>query len=331
MKYLIILLSLLLTLEAKSLTVEQLFSVQTTHVKKMNTAQVQKNYGYIKIDESKRYSITPRFSGYVETLHADTTYKYVKKGELLASVYSPEVLRAKEEYLAHLKYSEKRSNGGILQGAKDKLELLHVDKNEIQEIEAKRKVSRLTNIKSPVNGFVFLKNISNLDAFSAKQKLFEIVNLESVWAEVMVHQKELSHLDKMKFFTLRVVGSDNVFEAKRGILYPALDAKESTLTLRLHVNNIKNFLKSGMYVTVESSSDKSEFLTLPTTSVIRKNNAFYVFVIGEYEGEYEPKKVDVELLDSKTYIVLDGLNEGDEVVNNALFLMDSDAQINGLY
>jgi len=146
MKYLIILLSMLLTLEAKSVTVEQLFSVQTTQVKKITTAKVQKNYGYIKIDESKKYSVSPRFSGYIETLYADTIYKYVKKGEVLATVYSPEVLRAKEEYLAHLKYAKKHSNGAILKSAKEKLELLHVDKKEIEDIKTGKKVSQLTNI-----------------------------------------------------------------------------------------------------------------------------------------------------------------------------------------
>ncbi len=331
MKYLIILLSLLLTLEAKSVTVEQLFSVQTIQVKKITTSKVQKNYGHIKIDESKKYSVSPRFSGYIETLYADTIYKYVKKGEILATVYSPEVLRAKEEYLAHLKYAKKHSNGAILKSAKEKLELLHVDKKEIQDIKINKKVSQLTNITSPVSGFLFVKNISNLDAFSAKQKLFEIVNLDSVWVEVKVHQNELSRLEKMNFFSVKVVGADKTFKAKKGILYPKLYKKESTLTLRLHVKNRDNYLKSGMYVSVELSGEKEEYLTLPATAIILKDASYYVFVTGEYEGEYEPKKVDVKLLDSKTYIVRSGLNEGDEVVNNALFLMDSDAQINGLY
>ena len=331
MKYLIILLSLLLTLEAKSVTVEQLFSVQTVHVKKISTEKVQKNYGYLKVDESKKHSVTPRFGGYVESLYADRIYKYVKKGELLATVYSPEVLRAKEEYLAHLKYSKRGPNGDILNSAKEKLELLHVDKKEIVAIERDKRVSRLTNIISPISGYLFVKNISNLDAFSAKQKLFEIVNLDTLWVEMKVHQKELSVLDEMKSFSVKVIGHAQIFEAKKGILYPELDKKESTLTLRLHVKNRDNFLKSGMYVSVESRGDKKEFLTLPTTSVIRKNDSFYVFVSGEYEGEYEPKKVDIEVLNSKIYIVKSVLKEGDEVVNNALFLMDSDAQINGLY
>lgn len=331
MKYLMILLSLLLVAEERGLRVEQLFSVQTIHVKKLNSAKVVKNFGYIKVDDARKYSVSPRFGGYVETLYADRIYKYVKKGETLARVYSPEVLRAKEEYLAHLKYSKKRSNGTILKSAREKLELLYVDEKEILALQKDEKVSRLTNIVSPVNGYLFVKNISNLDAFKAKQKLFEVVNLESVWAEVQVHQKELAQFEDMKHFKLRVVGTEEVFEARKGILYPALSKKESTLTLRLYVKNRDDFLKSGMYVSLESSSEIDEYLTLPTTSVIRKNDSFYVFMMGEYEGEYEPKVVDVELLDSKTYIVRGGLKEGDEVVNNALFLMDSDAQINGLY
>lgn len=331
MKNLMISLFLLLTLEAKPVTVEQLFSVQTTHVKKVKTAKVQKNYGYVRVDESKKYSINPRFGGYIETLYADTIYKYVKKGDVLATVYSPEVLRAKEEYLAHLKYSQKRSNGDILKSAKEKLQLLHVDKNEIESIETNKKVSRLTSIKSPVSGYLFIKNISNLDAFSAKQKLFEIVNLDSVWVEVQVHQKELKTFEEMQKFSVSVVGDKEVFEAKKGILYPNLNTDESTLTLRLHVKNQNSMLKSGMYVSVASTSAQSEYLTLPTSAVIQKNGSFYVFITGEYEGEYEPKKVDVKVLDSKTYIVTNVLKEGDEVVNNALFMMDSDAQINGLY
>ncbi|MBU1642168.1 efflux RND transporter periplasmic adaptor subunit, partial [bacterium] len=64
---------------------------------------------------------------------------------------------------------------------------------------------------------------------------------------------------------------------------------------------------------------------------IRKNGKYYVFGVSEFEGEYEPIAVDAEVLDNNTYIIKSGLNKGDEVVDNALFMMDSDAQINGLY
>ncbi len=86
-----------------------------------------------------------------------------------------------------------------------------------------------------------------------------------------------------------------------------------------------------MYMNVSMSQKADTYLTLPTTAVIRKNGVFYVFVVGQYEGEYEPLEVEVTVLNPNTYIIKNGLSAGDTVVNNALFMMDSDAQVNGLY
>jgi Cu(I)/Ag(I) efflux system membrane fusion protein len=73
-----------------------------------------------------------------------------------------------------------------------------------------------------------------------------------------------------------------------------------------------------------------EYLTLSQSAVIRKNGKYYVFIVSEFQGEYEPKEIKAEALNNETYII-QGLNAGDEVVNNAMFMMDSDAQINGLF
>lgn len=331
MRYLVLLFSFMLIASDKIQTVEQHFSVNVTSVKKVTTSKMQKNYGYVRLDESKVFSVTPRFGGYIETLYADTIYKYVKKGDVLAKVYSPEVLSAKEEYLASINYSKSGSNSEMIKSSKEKLLLLNVSEIEIASIKSTLNVSKFTKIYAPKSGYIFTKNISNLDAFKAKQKLFEIVDLDSVWVEVKVNQKELNTLSKLELFKVKAVGVDKVYEAKKNILYPSINDKESHLILRLDVKNANHLLKNGMYVEVESSAKEKEYLTLPSSAVIRKNNSFYVFVVGEYEGEYEPLEVGVKVLDSNTYIVEDGLKEGEEVVNSAMFMMDSDAQINGLY
>ena len=320
-----------LMLWGKEATVLQLFSVQTVKAKKELKSERIKNYGYVVMDEARRYDVTPRFGGYVVKLYANTLYQKVKKGDPLMEVYSPKVLKAKDEYLNSIGYSEQRSSKGMLESAKLKLQLLGVNEREINQVFNKRESSSNTTIYSPVDGYIFMKNIDQGSAFKAKQKLFKIVNLDEVWVEAKLFEEERARLSITKRYELIFKGLNKTYSTNKKLLYPELDPKVATLTLRLRVKNKKHQLFPGMYASVISLKDEKEQLTLPSTAVIRKSGKFYVFGMGEYEGEYEPLEVSVEVLDSHTYAITKGLKEGDEVVNNALFMMDSDAQINGLY
>ena len=325
MRLLILLGLLALFANAKEATVEQLFNVQTVKVKESSHAKSIKSYGFVKVDDARVYDVSPRFSGFVEILYADRLYKKVKKGEVLANVYSPEVLKAKDEYANSVRYSKNKT---MIHSSKTKLELLKIPADEIN---AKIKNRNLTSITSPVSGYIFKKALNNNSAFNAKNVLFQIVNLENVWVEVKIHQNQLQLLSSIDTFVLTSPALRETFQAKNSGIYPVLDAKEESFTLRLEVTNKNTVLRPGMYMSVNMSQKVNTYLTLPTTAVIRKNGVFYVFVVGEYEGEYEPLQIEVEILNPDTYIVKSGLVAGDEVVNNALFMMDSDAQVNGLY
>jgi Cu(I)/Ag(I) efflux system membrane fusion protein len=289
------------------------------------------SYGFVKVDEARVYDISPRFGGFVESMYADKLYTKVRKGEALAKVYSPEVLKAKDDYLSTIKFSEIRPNPSMLESAKTKLELLDIPSAEIASVRKNNKVSRFTTLISPADGYLFKKSISNGSSFNAKSSIFEIVNLDKVWVELKVHQDQLALVNDVQEFKLTTPSSREIFVAKKGELYPRLDQKEESFTLRLEVANKGLVLKPGMYMSAVMSSGEKEYLTLPSTAVVRKNGKFFVFGLGEYQGEYTPKEVQVKLLNPDTYIIKSGLAEGDEVVNNALFMMDSDAQINGLY
>jgi Cu(I)/Ag(I) efflux system membrane fusion protein len=316
---------------AKGPSVEQLFSVQTVKVQKVKTSHSKKNYGYVVADQAKVYEVSPRFGGYVEKLYADKIYKYVKKGEPLAVVYSPEVYKAKEDYVNSYNYTRNRPNRGMLKSAKLKLALFEVAPNEISQVVKKRKVSPNTTIYAPQSGYIFVKNIDEGSAFNAKTKLFQIVNLDDVWVEVKVFEDDVKWLKHAKDFHISFKTTDKIYETHSKFLYPNLSPKEATLTMRLTLKNKDNTLFPGMYADVISMDKPKEYLTLPQTAVIFKNGKYYAFVVGEFEGEYEPMEVTVKPLNNETYIITSGLNAGDEVVNNALFMMDSDAQINGLY
>lgn len=327
----IFLIALPFVLLAEEVTVEQLFSVQTVKVKKETISQSSKHYGFVKTDESRKYNITPRFGGYVVNIYADKIYKHVKKGDPLLTVYSPEVLKAKDEYLNTLSYAKKHTNNGMLKNAKLKLQLLGISDKEINDVKKENISSIHTTIYSPVDGYVFMKNVSKGSAFNAKQILFEIVDLDKVWVEVQLMQEQRAKLSSVKNYKLTFNGLEKTYTTDKKYLYPQLDPKIATLTLRLSLDNYNHDLFPGMYATVMSQINEQEYLILPVTAVIRKDAKHYVFITGEYEGEYEPIEVKVSALNHQSYTIISGLNEGDIVVNNALFMMDSDAQINSLY
>lgn len=331
MRRVAILLLMALPLMAEEAMLRQLFSVQTVKVKEESRAVSLENYGYVRADDSRIYDVVPRFGGYIITLYADSTYQKVRKGERLAKVYSPEVLQAKEEYINALRYNKKRSSPEMVESAREKLRLLDLPAEEIHRLEKRGRAIQESAIYAPSDGYLFVKNVNNRGAFSAKQKLFTIVDLQRVWIEVKIYQKDLPKYRDLEEFSVKAVGAEHAYKAVKRQLYPNIDPKAATATLRLEVINDRGELLPGMYATITASAGAEKRLILPSTAVIRKNGRFYVFVAGEYEGEYEPKAVDAEVLDADTYSIRSGLKKGDEVVNNALFMMDADAQINSLY
>jgi len=311
--------------------IEQLFNVRTVKVKQLAKAKEQINYGYIVVDESRRVEVSSWYSGFVEVLYADTLYKKVAKGDALAKVYSPEVYKAKQDYLNSLKFNTKHSSPGMLRGAKEKLRLLNVSQKEINTIKSTRKVNEFTTIYAPISGWIFEKNINQGSSFKKQEKLFEIVNLDKVWLEAKLFQNELQTLNTMKNFKVKVKGITATFEAKKTLLYPMLDPKEATATLRLLIDNANEVLKPGMYAKLHSSADSRSRLVIPRTAALRKDGKWYAFLATEFKGEYEPAEIDIEPLDNIYFIVKKGLKDGENIVNNALFMMDSDAQINSIY
>lgn len=330
----LLLIPALLQAEADELhtpTVEQLFNVKTIQVKTMTTAKKQINYGYIVAEDSRKIDIHAWFSGYVTKLFADALYKKVEKGDALARVYSPEVYKAKQDYLHSLEFDKKRASPQMLQSARTKLRLLGVNEEEIKRIERERKVDEFTTLYAPQSGWIFEKNINQGASFSTQKKLFQIVNLDKVWVEVKLYQDEIEKLSSLENFIVKPKGIPKTYRAKKSLLYPMLDPKEATATLRLLVDNDDTLLKPGMYATVQASSPDKSRLVIPRTAAMRKNGIWYAFLATEFKGEYEPIVIDVKPLDSQHYEIIKGLNEGDTLVNNALFMMDSDAQINGVY
>ncbi|MCF6245216.1 MAG: efflux RND transporter periplasmic adaptor subunit [Sulfurovum sp.] len=315
----------------KNPTVEQLFNVRTVEVKEIQSSKKQINYGYIVAQDSRIIDVTAWFSGYVKELYVDTIYQKVIQGEALALIYSPEVYKAKQDYLNAIKFHTKRPSDSMVQSAKTKLILLGVSQTEILEVSNKKKVSRYTTIYAPAAGWIFEKNINQGSYINNQKSLYKITDLSQVWLEAKLFQEQLSQFEKFDNFTVTIKGQEKLYKAKKELLYPMIDTKEATTTLRLSIANEDEVLKPGMCAKLHASSQSSTKLVIPRTAAMRKSGIWYVFLATEFKGEYEPLSIELKPLDNKHFEVTKGLVAGDKVVNNALFMMDSDAQINSIY
>ncbi len=316
---------------AYDVKIKQLFNVRTIEVKKRKLHKELKLYGFVALDDSLSVAVTPYFSGYIEKLYVKNRYERVKRGQVLAKIYSSQVYKAKLEYINALNFNSKHPSPAMLKGAKERLLLMGVLPSEIVNITKTRRASRLTDIHALRSGIVMQNSALEGGYVDGKKSLFVISSLKRVWVEGEILQRYIGDLGSFENFVVKAKGTDKTFKTKRYLLYPKMKNKSATATLRLYIENPKEDLVDGMYVDIFAKGRAKKLLSLPKSAIIRKKGRWFVFLATKYEGIYKPKEVMLRYAGDDMYEVLDGLKEGDRVVDKALFLIDADAQLDGIF
>lgn len=312
-------------LNAEILDAKQLFNKKITKVKKEEILLSKSFYGITKIDESSTFDIVSRFDGYITNLNANKSYMTIKKGEPLYSIYSSDILSIQNE----LQIS-KELNQNIYQSTLLKLDNLDIPK----ESQEKIKNGKLNNngfvVTSPTNGILLQKNINNKSSVSKGTTLLQIASLDKIWFIASVYQEDLAFIKKDKQATIYIDGLNTSFNTKVDFIYPIFDDKSKTVDVRFILDNKELNLLPSMFGKVDIIDEQKQLLTLPKTAVLKKSDNFYVFKYVS-NNEFKPVKIEAKRINSNKYEIISGLNENDEVIDNALFLLDSDALTNSLY
>ena len=312
-------------LQAQILDAKQLFNKKITKVVKEEVSINKSFYGVTKIDESSLVDITSRFDGYITKLNANKKYMPIKKGEPLYSVYSQELLSIQNELQV-----AKNFNQNIYQSTFSRLDNLDISKSEQQKIKDGKMNSNGLVVTSPINGLLMEKNINQSSAITKGNLLLQMASLDKIWFIASVYQSDLEFIKKDNIALITIDGINQKLNSKVDFIYPIFDEKTKTVDVRFILENEDLKLVPSMFGKVDINVKKDVMLTLPKTAVLKKADKFYVFKPLE-NGEFEPIKMDAKRISSNKYEILSGLNENDEVINNALFLLDSDAVTNALY
>lgn len=322
MKTLWLILSIFTLIQAT--TVEQLFNVKTVKVTSKNVEKSRTYNGYVEIIDQNIYTIALTQDGFVKDLTAANVYDKVTKGEKLFDIYSPEVYKTQIELL-----SAKKVSRSLAKNIEKKLELYDVSKRNINKIKKSNRAYKYLPFYSPYSGIVIKKSITEGASIKKGMEVYQLADLSSLWVVAKAYEADRAYIQTGSIVQVTFNGDQQVYKGKVDFIYPIVDKVNKTIDFRITLANKEGKIQPNSYATIKSIMERGKSLVLPTTAVVTKGDKHLVFIAGEYEGEYKSKVIQAKRVSSTEFQILSGLKEEDEVVNNALFLIDSDIVING--
>lgn len=285
--------------------------------------------GRVEIDERRTYTIAPKFEGWVERLHVNTTGQLVAKGQALFDVYSPELVSAQREQtlaaqgLAAMKDADdeaKQSMQRLAEASATRLKNWDVS-------DAKLNGNRIT-YHAKEAGIVLEKKAVQGMRFMPGEVLYQIADLTSVWVVAEVPEQDIGQLQLGSAAQIKVDAyPERVFDGKVDFIYPTLNSATRTAQVRMQVANPKALLKPAMFANATIAVGKgSKVLTVPTSAVIDSGTR-QVLLVRLAEGRFEPRSVTLGSRSNDYIEVLSGVAEGEQVVTSANFLIDSESNL----
>ncbi len=330
----------------------QLIGMRTAKVERAALADSLRVAGVVAANERGLSEISVRFSGWVQQLTVSETGQRVRRGDVLASVYSPEVLRAEQEYLTARGWDGTPSaavdpsalgghhgdasvgigaQGSMAADARRRLELLGIAAPEIDAMVSRGKPGDSVPIRSPSNGYVTARNVVPGAAIQAGAPLFEVADLSKVWFLADVFEQDAARLRVGQKAILELVAYPGErFDGRVQFVYPTLNAATRTLRVRLELTNKTGAggvkLRPGMYGSAALELPSASGLLIPSEALVDTGDNQYVFV-AKAEGHFEPRLVKVGARAGDKVQVSEGVTEGETVVTTGNFLLDSESRL----
>lgn len=313
---------------------QQLIGLRSEAVRRGPFAGTIRTVGRLVYDETRLHHVHTKYEAYVEQLYANFTGKYVRRGEPLLSLYSPDLLSAQQEYLLAVRSrgtgaGANASQGGvdIVESARRRLLLWDISAGDIERLERSGQPSRTLNLYAPISGYVTNKTAYHGMRVKPEDALFDIVDLSRMWVLADVYEYELPRVKKgleakvtLSYWPGRSWGGRLTY------IYPSVDPKTRTIKVRIEVDNPDGDLKAEMFADVLIEVAPRTALLAPEDAVLETGTRRVVFVaLGQ--GRLQPREVQVGDRAGGQVEIRAGLEEGEAVARGATFLVDSESRL----
>lgn len=309
-----------------SATVEQSLGVRTSKVERRSLWRKVDATGYVGFDESRVSQINLRTEGWIERLLVKNEGERVKKGELLFEFYSPQLVNAQKEYVQ----AKRRDDARMVSATAGKLLALGMEDADIRQLAKTSRVSNTVKVLAPQDGTITNLNVKEGSYVKPATEIMSLADLSSVWLQAEVFESQADWVTEAQSAEARLnYMPGEVFSGRVDYVYPVLDPKTRTLQTRLRFDNPGERLKPNMYarVTIFGKSHPGA-LSIPREALIRGQEIDRV-VVALGNGTYTVYEVMSGIESGNWVEIIAGLEEGDEVVTSAQFLLDSEASLAG--
>ena len=292
--------------------------------------------GRIEADETRLYSISPKFEGYVDRLYANITGQTVSKGQPLFAVYSPELVSAQREYAIAmqgaqaLQAADSAAQASMRQLADSSLKRLQnwdIPASEINTLVQSGNGRHTLIMRSPVNGIITAKKVVQGMRFMPGESLYSIADLSTVWAIADVYENDLGLLKLgVKARVSIDAYPDRVFSGPVSYIYPTLQSNTRTAQVRIELKN-RGLLKPGMYAQVDIPVVSQEkLLSVPLSALIDSGNK-QIVLVQRKAGRFESREVVTGKRNDEYVEIMHGISAGERVVVAANFLIDAESNL----
>jgi len=274
---------------------------------------------------------------YIRKVFANATYEYVRKGEPLFTIYSPDLVATQQEYLLARQNQKALSAstvdgvatgaGSLSAAAEQRLEQWEVPRSEIAKLkETGKPVTDLT-INSPVTGYITERNaLPNMYA-QPSSKLYTVADLSRVWVYAQIFQNDVGRVKPGDTAQITVDSyPGRTFSDQIEEILPQVDMATRTVRVRLAMANPGLKLKPGMFVNVDLKTSLGRQLIVPASAVFQSGTRQLVF-LNHGNGSLEPKEITVGPRVGDDFVVLKGLEAHQSIATSANFLIDSESQL----
>ena len=323
--------------------------VRTARAERLGSGRVERRLlGRIDYDERSLRTVTAWVGGRIERLHVSTTGERVRRGQAIATLYSPEMYTAHQDLIQARQQFERlqetatpsagRAAQAALNASRDRLRLLGVPDGELRTMERAAKPSERVRIRTPFRGTVIERLATQGNYVETGSGLYRVADLSTLWVQLDAYESDLSMLKTGQQVSIRVEAlPGEAFKGRVTFVDPVLDPNTRTARVRIEVKNQDRRLRPGMFVEASVQSDTNHGpaaeapVVVPATAPLftGRRSVVYVELEDTEEPTYEARVVTLGPRMGDLYPVLAGLEEGERVVIHGAFAIDADLQIQG--